>query len=260
MRAATRDDGPGGLAHDSRRWALWADRQAALLPEEARRLVRFLPPGPEQARWIQAARRPPSPTASLVREWLDPERRWVLVPGVRIEGMVVPNGALLMYPEAFDDDPVVLAAVALEALARGAGDAKMLERRLGLAVAAVTKVWGHVPDGLQDALAGFRGWFRQAGAPAWAEPLDHWAQACGAGEEVWPGDPEEPELARRLLVLGLPPHRPPGEAPLAPGSILLALATLQAEGMTGLEALATKAIEGSTLLARWEELERDGRR
>ncbi|MCL8209240.1 MAG: hypothetical protein K6V97_14400 [Actinomycetia bacterium] len=260
MRGGTPGPGPGADGDDGGRWALWAERQAALLAEPVRRLVRALPPGPEQARWIQAARRPPSPTAEAVREWLDPDGRWVLVPGIRVEGVAAAGGALLMYPEVDEDDPVVLATVALEAVALGAAEASAVGRRLGLAAAAVTERWGDVPEGLLPALAAFRGWFRAAGEPAWAAALETWARACGAGEGPWTGDPEEPALARRLLVLGLPPHRPPGEPPLAPGSILLALATLQAEGATGLEPLAAKAIEGSTLLARWEVLERHGRR
>ncbi len=94
-------------------------------------------------------------------------------------------------------------------------------------------------------------------------PLAQWAREAVAGqpqaawvaERLAEGTAADEEEARRCLLAALPPHWPPEKPPMGRGAILAALAALQAAGHTGLEALAVKAIEASTLTRRWRALE-----
>lgn len=97
-------------------------------------------------------------------------------------------------------------------------------------------------------------------------PLVHWAREAVAGQpaatvvadRVAEGTVADEEEARRCLLAALPPHWPPEAPPMGRGAILAALADLQAAGHRGLEALAVKAIEASTLTRRWRALEATG--
>lgn len=94
-------------------------------------------------------------------------------------------------------------------------------------------------------------------------PLAHWAREAVAGQpaaavvadRLAEGTAADEEEARRCLLAALPPHWPPEAPPMGRGAILAALADLQAAGHRGLEALAVKAIEASTLTRRWRALE-----
>ncbi|MDA8199712.1 MAG: hypothetical protein M0Z54_09850 [Thermaerobacter sp.] len=97
-------------------------------------------------------------------------------------------------------------------------------------------------------------------------PLAHWAREAVAGQpaaavvadRLAEGTAADEEEARRCLLAALPPHWPPEAPPMGRGAILAALADLQAAGHRGLEALAVKAIEASTLTRRWRALEAAG--
>lgn len=247
-----------GQQNGNDRWQDWCLRQLTLFDGPSRKILAQLPPGPEAASFIQAARYPISPTAAVIREWLEPrDCAWLLIPGVDYSGVAVTGGAILRYPEAYDDDPVALCRVAMEAWRLGRADAACIRKELGIGMTAVLAGAIPPPEAI-SALSQFRGWYRQAGQPYWAASWDRWLETRDIGANDYAGDPDAVSEARALLAEGLPPHRPPGASFFRASEILLALASWQQEGRRGMESLATKALEGLTLMRLWQEADVHG--
>lgn len=242
-------------------WRLWTERERLRFAGPVRDLLRQVPADAEHAPWIQAARRPLAPVAAVMAEWLLPPEAgtWLVVPGVVFSGLRLSGGALLSYPEALEDDPLALAGLALVAWEIGALPACGVARRLSVGLVAVAQAVGiagvRAEPGFEEALAGFRGWHAAAGKPDWAASP---AALAGPGPSGSNPVADDVQVARELLLLGLPPHRPPGQRLLNPGAVLLALATVERPPGGGLEALAAKGVEGAVLSARWEEALHDG--
>jgi hypothetical protein len=241
-------------------WIRWFERVLARLPRKAARVLDGLPRDAAHARWVQAARRAPGPVAAAVQEWLIPaDVSCLVVPGTAWDGTATATGVVLAYPEAFDNDPLALAGLSVHAWRLGAVAPEVVVERLSLGLVAVAERLGagdvRSHPAFAHAVATFRGWFEAAGRPHWARSLADWA---GPGPAVASADPDDVTLARDLLLLGLPPHRPPDEPVLAPGAILLALATLGDTADAGTLALAAKGLEGAVLTRQWREAAQNG--
>jgi len=253
----------GAVREDAEReaWSRWFERVLARLPRETAQVLAGVPRDPAHAVWVQAARRAPGPVAAAVSEWLLPgDGACLVVPGTGWAGTMTTTGVLLAYPEAFENDPLTLAGLIVHAWRLGAVTPELVVERLSLGLAAVAERL-NAGDVRNDpafgaAWAMFRGWFEAAGRPPWARFLADWT---GLGPSVsWVG-PDDVTAARELLLLGLPPHRPPDEPLLAPGAILVALATVGDSADAGTLALAAKGLEGAVLMRRWREAARHGR-
>lgn len=181
------------------------------------------------------------------RLWWERERHAVAAPAARLLAQVVPGPDTAHW---------------LIGAQRPGGTAAAVVRRW---LEPPNTTWAFIATGRAEVLRTPDGALIGFSAPDADNPvpLAQWAREAVAGhpeealvlERLAEGTAADQEEARRCLLAALPPHWPPEAPPMGRGAIVAALAELQAAGHMGLEALAVKAIEASTLLRRWRALE-----